>query len=337
MINFKSGVCVFVAALFLAVAGPSAADDATRACNKNSDRACVISEAMEIVKSIKNKHDRNTSLFHMSMIQSRNGFIKEAEITASLIDITVFYSLALNSIVVAQAKAGLISDAYATARKFETLRVEDGGSLSSSSLGAIAGALAVAGQTDAARSLIRSLKDKDRKWGLLHLSFAQAEAGLLVEALLTAREIRDAGLRASALATVAARGDRHLFVEAMSTANRADSIGRSSALRIIAAEQAGAGFTTEALATVNSIEEVWRHIALMNVGEAQAQAGFITEALATVNSIEKVSNRNFVLVRIAVAQAKAGLFGEALVTARGINEDSTRAEALGAIAPAFPN
>lgn len=314
-------------------------------CEKSPNRTCILSEAMAVVQEGESKHERDNWLFSLSTSQSRAGFINEAIKTASLIDTTVFYSLSLNEIAIAQSRSGLTKEALETGRELEGLSREKGGGLDGNTIGFISGSLAKSGDMARALKIIRKISDERRPYALYTFAESLSESGLFEKAIEIARSIENPLIRVYGLSAVAANnGDRGLLYESTKAVGLMKKGDQSSAFRSIARAQAKLGLFNESFTTISKIDEAWyRPFAMFDIIVAQSNSGLIDEAFVTYRKIigtfssDSDVKSELGLGQIAIAQAKAGLIDEALVTARKIKSAPTRASALGTIAAAFPD
>ena len=263
---------------------------------------------------------------------------------------------ALSYIARAQARAGDLDGAFATAR---TIDAHDGWAEAWS---AIASTQAEAGDVDGALSTVRTIDGGyEHSWALHAIAKAQAEAGDVDGALSTARRIYFAQGRAKSLSfcwiakAQAEAGDkqsaRAAFAEALSAAQNIsdyDAKERAEVLCDIATAQAQveagdeqsvrAAFA-DALSIVQNIDDAEERAGdLRDIAEAQAKTGdkqsaraaFADALSAARNIAPHLFSRAEAFFRISSAQAKAGDFREAVKTALGIDGGKKRANALAA-------
>ena len=299
-----------------------------RECSVNPDYECVIAVALLAARNI----DHAGALGDIAVAQAEAGDMDGAFATARSIDNAGLRAWALRYIVVAQAEAGDMDGAFATARSIDDAWYRAG------ALGDIAEAQAEAGDMDGAFATARSIDDAWYRAGALgDIAEAQAEAGDMDGAFATARSIDDAGFRAQAFRDIAvAQAEAGDMDGAFATAR---SIGnadwRAGVFRGIAVAQAEAGDMDGAFATARSIDDAWyRAGALGDIAEAQAEAGDMDGAFATARSIDDAGFRAQAFRDIAVAQAEAGDMDGAFATARNIDNAIYRALAFRRIAVA---
>lgn len=214
----------------------------------------------------------------------------------------------------------------------------------------IAGAQAKAGQIDAALATARGIAESNmRNAAMREIAVTQAKARSFNAALTTAQGIDHAFLRAVAFADVAMvqeeagqLGAYKSTIELALAATRSIEDGsRSSVLLMIATAQAKAGDFEAALATARGIDNAGggRAVALAAIAEAQIKAGETGAGMSTFDAAlaaarSQTDYRGFTIQQVATAQAKAGKFDAALANARTIDEDNSRANAFSAIAAA---
>jgi tetratricopeptide (TPR) repeat protein len=223
-------------------------------------------------------------------------------------------------------------------------------------LGAVASALAQAGQADQALTVAKAIKDASiRAQALGAVVEALAWAGQAEQALTAAQAIKNASTRAQALTAVveafarAGQADQALnAAEQALTAAEAikDARTGSQAAEAVVEALARAGQAQQALAAAQAIKDAWsRAQALGAVIEAFARAGQAGEAvdaaeqaLTAAQAIKDAWARTQALGAVASALAQAGqaeqalaAAEQALTAAQAIKDASTRAQALGAV------
>ena len=255
-------------------------------------------------------------------------------------------------IVSAQAEAGNLRDAVATAKRIDIPRFQIIANLSISKAYADAGAA-----EEAARFISKALEAAERSedffgrvLSLTSVARTQAEIGDIQGA---SRSIAKAlampmdeegdhskALLFSGIAAVQAQiGDsqgaaRH-FLKALSAAERyerGDYGGTGGAFSSIVRDQAEAGMFRDAWKTMERIGgKTYRSSALVGIARGQAETGAIGDALATTAKIEDEDIRDRALTDIAKAQAEVGDFQAALATAETIGGRYNFAKALASI------
>jgi hypothetical protein len=127
--------------------------------------------------------------------------------------------------------------------------------------------------------------DLERRWALYEIARAQAKAGLIADAMQTARSIESgAGAIGSGLGVVAeGLAEVGRIEEAVSAAAKVgDRYQQVRVLASIAKSRAGVGKFDQALQVARSIVEPEKRAgALASIAEGQAKAGLSAEASAT--------------------------------------------------------
>ncbi len=253
----------------------------------------------------------------------------------------------LREIAVVQAKVRLTAEALETFEEAWTTR--DGISCPALALRSLAVAHAEAGLTEWARDIFGAALEAaeqmplqpDRESVVRDIAASQARAGLLEEALTTARGIVGTAERDRALSSIIlVQSGRHRFAEALETAASVDDeFCRAQVLTEIAVLQVTAGLAKEAdetfeeaLATAAAIP--FRGVALRGTVDALAKAERFDEALTVIGDIRDPFAQAPPLGIVAVSQAKRGRFQEALATANRIRHGYHRSSAHGVLAVA---
>lgn len=225
---------------------------------------------------------------------------------------------ALGEILVAQAKAGLVS------RAMDTVRLIGDPRLIMVALRDIATAQATAGRSVEALAAANIIPDATKRLEALaaiaaievrrgNMDGAVATAGQLLDGLAQIEDdLKRFSLAASALTTLARAGKGGRAQRELDTLNTAahnlkKSGLRSAALRHVANALAETGKPAQALVMLDDLPDVSEHTpVLVSAATAQARAGHAQLAISTAASIEAVRYRAVVLTRIALAQANAG-------------------------------
>jgi tetratricopeptide (TPR) repeat protein len=322
-------------------------------------------EAITLAGQVKDENRRGQSslLQYTAFTQITLGHLTDALGTARKIKDASTRAWLLRAVATAQAESGLREQAHGTlGEALGAAREIENADAKARNLCDVAVVVAKAGFVDEARQIFieaieasRRIEGKERvlvqSVALEKVATAQAEAGIYVDALNTARGIEEVFTKARALHEVAsAQAKAGLADQARSTFAEALTAACASkdtvALQEIATAQTKASFFAEALVTAYGIEDGFnRALALQQIASAQARAGMtdqsrltFTKALtaareATDTASDPAYPLNAMSTReIAIAQAEAGFFTEALATARGIDDAGEKAWALCQIA-----
>jgi tetratricopeptide (TPR) repeat protein len=204
-------------------------------------------------------------------------------------------------------------------------------------------------QALAAAERIENAYGRSEAYGAVALALAQA--GQFEQALDVAQQIEDAWRRSEAFRAVAealAQAEQieqaqEAFQQALAAAERIENAyGRSEAYRKVAKALAQAGQPEQALAAAKRIENAyWRSEAYGAVALALAQAGQFEQALAAAKRIENAYRRSEAYRKVALALAQAGqpeqaqkALAQALEVARQISSPGSRYDALWQVARA---
>jgi hypothetical protein len=156
--------------------------------------------------------------------------------------------------------------------------------------------------------------DYNRRWALYEIARAQAKAGLVEDALRSARSV-----------------DQPAFKDLI----------LGSGVGVVAEGLAAGGRISEALAAAEAVENSYRRAELLaSIAKRLARAGKHAEALQIAQSISQPQERIEALVAAAAAQTEAGLIAEASATcheALQIAYKHQSVSALVAIAGVLPN
>jgi tetratricopeptide (TPR) repeat protein len=332
--------------------------------------------ALRLARSVEDDWYRASTLSNIAARQAKQGLTEDAAATAEdamriarsikypkpitgLPDTGEALRMLLTSdISSALAKAGKVAEALQAAEQ-----ITDWGFLSLV-LRDVASAQAKAGRMDAARASFEAALQAGMRGAstsivpgdararvLAGVSEAQAEAGLLTEALQVVRSIESHAHRASALGKLAARqamlGKVAVASEITLSINEPrDQKARSQALTTIAEVEPKPEIIADTLRFAASLtgenDRKARAIALGNVAAAQSRAvarkeGTVTfeEAIQVAKSAWPDDDRALALIGVAGAQGKSGLSKEAAATAvlaipfvSSITDGEQRARAL---------
>lgn len=169
-------------------------------------------------------------------------------------------------------------------------------------------------------------------------AYAQAKAGDIEGAILTAKQISDPehkGYFYENLVTLLA--DRGEYSQALDIARSPVDVpvDRARMFGDIATAQARAGNTGQSIMTVGAIDDEWRRaLALEDVTVALLEAGMFHEASMTLKEIDFRSPYARTLARVAVETDAPALLEAALVEADGITDERARGWAYQSIADA---
>jgi len=240
---------------------------------------------------------------------------------------------ALADVAIAQAGAGLASDATATFDRAHLVAlsitsevdradalIRLAGALAKTDRAKVAGAIA-----DEAAQAVQSVEKEDRRASMYGaVAAVQAGSGLAIEAnttldraLAAASSIKDEASRVqfwnSMIATFMKLGD---FDRAMNAARSIESEhSRMKAFDDLARAHLEAGHLAEALQLATAIEDRhWRSLIVGNVAVAQAKASQFSDAFATAALIEGEFSNARALASIAEEQARRGLTRDAVLT-----------------------
>jgi tetratricopeptide (TPR) repeat protein len=225
----------------------------------------ILSETVEIVRSLKSDTTRGWLLAALAEAQAKTGDGADAFEMARNIKDDLWRAEAFRAIAEAQARAGNVSGALETIRNMK----ED--AWRARALRAVVEAQAKAGDNRAALETAHSIKqDVVRVEALSAIARLQAKNGdvseankILAEALEMARAIKDDATRVRALVTIAraqtktedGREAGKILVEALETFhNVKEDFSRTSSLSAITEAHARAGYMHDALETARRIE-----------------------------------------------------------------------------------
>jgi tetratricopeptide (TPR) repeat protein len=286
-------------------------------------KAGLFDDALATARAIEFRDSRVVALQWIAGAQCRTGLLKEALATAREIEVP---SIEVIQKEIASNKDGQPSyregsQQHAASRKAWTL-----GTVAAAM--AKAGQADLARKTlEEAFTTAEQLDDYDRASALCEVAATQAEAKLVeqtsqacVKAMGASKEVYDQVLEDITKSQMEAG----LLAEAIATARKFKEGRGLMLLCQIAVEQAKAGQEAEArktfvetLSMANVVSE-WKDEILFSIGRAQIEAGFCDDALTTCERIKKSEGKTIVLEELGEAQIKAGKLAEALETARKI-------------------
>jgi hypothetical protein len=255
------------------------------ACFGDPTPKCLLDEASQSAIAIFKNELRDWALGEILVAEAKAGLVSEAMDTVRLIGDPRLVMVALRDIATAQASAG---------RPVEALAAADIIPDASKRLEALA-----------AIATIQAKKDD--------LEGAQATAHLLLDGLAGIDDrLKQVSLATGVISILAQAGktataEKELAKIRVIAQAEEDTAHRSAALRHLASALAESGKPEQALALLEELPDVSeRTPVLVSAAAAQARAGHPEQAILTAQTIEAVRYRAVVLTRIALAQTKAG-------------------------------
>lgn len=260
--------------------------------------------------------------------------LEEAVQSALTLGKAEFRDWVLGEILVAEAKAGLVTSAL------ETVRLIGDPRLIMVALRDIAEAQAVAGRPVEALSAADIIPEPQKRLEALSaIATIQAERHDLAGAAETALKVLESldqiqeplkrlSLQAGIIVVLSKAGKSDLahteLVKLQALAEMEAKNGhRNTALRHLANTHAETGDPVKALDVIKDVPDVAEHTpVLISAATAQAQAGQAEQALSTAGNIEAVRYRAVVLSRIALAQVKRGNLQGGLDTLKKSTDDA---------------
>jgi RNA polymerase sigma factor (sigma-70 family) len=288
----------------------------------------ALDRARQIAETITYVVPRGNALYGIAESQAKAGEPAMARGTAMLIyrakdenfDNIDSLPLALAPIAVAQAKAGDLEGARATADEAAKIALgleSYGATIRGERLRRVAEAQAEIGDPDAALQTAEAIRDNNYELGLAlaAVGAAQAKAGQADAARATFARARD---------LIGAIGERKDLLGDMPDSNR-DHLAAA-----LAAAEALAGFTDDARATAELRGDHGHNLA--QVAESLARSGRVSDALDVARAIDADGAKAIAMEAIAAAQADAGDLAPALDWAVSLPPGPVRAAALQALA-----
>ena len=326
----------------------AAAETARRDEPRNDAAVATLSQAFQLAAALNDAGDRAWTLSHLAKVQLKVGDTAGARTTLTEAlqsaerDDDWYRDGSLQQIAVAQAQAGDISGALATARKIsdESNRGE--------AFAGIAPAQAEFGDAKGAREslsiasrIASGLEREHSRSGVLYtVASAQVEMNNISGALTTKQRIKVAFYRVLLLRVIAEaqtedgdfQGAARTIARALAFAQGvADRSDRARTLAMVAEMQTMIGDARGAAQSIAAArlsaesitdDSMWRMPAFGSIVRAQAVAGDIHGAFATVQLMKAGGSRDGALSDIADAQAKAGDIAGALATVHRISSES---------------
>jgi len=286
-------------------------------------RAGDIKDALNVVPLIRDQRSRFVALLAIGKAQAKAGLLAQSiaifdqALQAALTFVPRDRYLAI--LAMAQATGGQISEALNVTTLIDDTKATAGGRAvitgRSVRFGGDCNCVLVPGGRVFAGKFVSD--DYNRRWALYEIARAQAKAGLVEDALRTARSV-----------------DLPAFKDLI----------LGSGLGVVAEGLAEGGRISEALAAAETVENLHQRASLLvSIAKSQAAAGKHAEALLVAQSISPPQERIEALVAAAAAQAEAGLNAEATATCRqalqlvqSLRYESQIVSALVAIVGALP-
>jgi tetratricopeptide (TPR) repeat protein len=287
-------------------------------------RAGDIKEALDVVPLIQHQRSRFVALLAIGKAQVKAGLPTQSIATfdqalqAALTFVPRDRYLAI--LAMAQATAGQISEALNVTTLIEDTKATAGDSVVMTGLGMSFGGDCNCVEVRRGREFTGKFisGDYNRRWALYEIARAQAKAGLITDAVRTARSL-----------------DLPAFKDQILGSGRG----------VVAEGLAEAGRIEEALSAAEAVENPYKRAGLLvSIAKSQAAAHRHAEALQIAQAVSNPQERIQALVAAAAAQAKAGLIAdasatchEALRVAVSLGYRGQIVSALVAIAGVLPN